>query len=327
MVDYSKWDHIDVDDDDERPRPRVTKLEGPSTLTIGPSGGKQTAAAAAAPAPHQPPQAAKAGRARVTDYERWEEIARGMSDEEEGEEEEGEDDEAGIGDGQESARAAGASHGAPSLPRAPQALSAQGAQPATAAESQPATATKSAATHGGQTERYVWSQTKSELTVNFFVPPRTRAKDVRTVHVSRDHVELELEAPDFEKSEAPKFANLEVPSFQKFDGELSHAVVADEDPAEVDWELCDPDPPPAGEGGARVPAAACRWLRLTLRKDSPPGVVIWWDRVFKGDAAVDVSRFEGRDKARASQMEANWKEAHELFRQKVRDRQKVQIEL
>ena len=39
MVNYSKWDNLDLGSDDDEPRtsgvPNVTKLEGPSTVTFG----------------------------------------------------------------------------------------------------------------------------------------------------------------------------------------------------------------------------------------------------------------------------------------------------
>ena len=41
LTDYSKWDSLDVSDSDEeeRGRPQVTRLDQPSSVTIGPSGG------------------------------------------------------------------------------------------------------------------------------------------------------------------------------------------------------------------------------------------------------------------------------------------------
>lgn len=281
-MDYSKWDRLEVDDDDEGPaRPRVTRLAGPTSFTIGP-GEKRAHTATALPAP-------PAARARVTDYERWEEVAKGMSDEEEGGEEEDID---GGPDEHEDAP--------PSNDGARLGLGAGAPDPvATESRAAVALAKPSASLQGGVTERYVWSQTKAEATINFVVPAATRAKDVR-LRVDRDHIALTLAGSDF-----------------RLEGELSHAVVVAEDPDELDWELRDP------EGGA----TDCRWLRLTLEKQAPAGVVVWWDRVFAGDAVVDVSAFASRDSNRAAQFEANWKEAHELFRQKVATRQKIELDL
>lgn len=283
-MDYSKWDNLDVDEEEDGPaRPRVTRLAGPSTFTIG-TGGRRAPPPAAQRAP------AAGVQARVTDYARWEEVAKGMSDEEEGGEE---DDIDGGTDEHDEPPGAGERPGLGLASRA-------GAPAAAAAPQPPAprvtAVAASASTHGGVTERYVWSQTKSEVTLNVVVPAGTRARDVR-VRVDRDFVGVALAGSDF-----------------ALEGTLAHAVAVDEDPDEIDWELRQPDG-----------AAVGRWLRLTLAKQCPAGVVIWWDRVFAGDEPVDISAFAGRDGGRAAQFEANWNEAHALFLEKVASRRKVEI--
>eukprot|EP00438_Fugacium_kawagutii_P033501 Skav232536 [mRNA] locus=scaffold319:127807:129237:+ [translate_table: standard] len=36
MVDYSKWDKLDISDDEQpKPRPHVSKFDAPQTVTIG----------------------------------------------------------------------------------------------------------------------------------------------------------------------------------------------------------------------------------------------------------------------------------------------------
>mmetsp|Transcript_165 Transcript_165/g.422 ORF Transcript_165/g.422 Transcript_165/m.422 type:complete len:289 (-) Transcript_165:189-1055(-) len=288
-MDYSKWDKIEVDDD-EPARPRVTRLEGPATVTIGANAPPQPAPVRAAPT-------------KLTDYNRWEEIARGMSDDEEDTDEEEDDDyepgpeeevvrppDAALAGGRPDAAMAG---GRPGL----------GAGAVVPAEMQaaPARALVQAAADnlGGRTDRYVWSQTKGEVRINFLVPAGTRSRDIR-LKVEKTRIEIEI-----------------INSKYTLDGELAHPIEVDEDPADLDWEVLDPD---SG-------ASDCRWLRLTVTKHVPAGVVIWWDGIFSGDAKVDVSSFADRDSRGAAQMEANWKEAHELFRQRVASRQKISIDV
>ncbi|KAG8458215.1 hypothetical protein KFE25_001507 [Diacronema lutheri] len=286
-MDYSKWDTLDVDEDEgERARPRVTRLEGPASFTIGPS------AKRGAPAPPAVP-----ARARVTDYNRWEEVARAMGDDEDGGEEEGgeEDDIDGGMDALDDHAAADDRRpglGSPATAPAPELRA-----PAAPAGVPRAPAT--ASTHGGVTARHVWAQTKSDVIVNFIVPAGTRAKDV-TLSVERERVAILIRGSSY-----------------ALDAELAHPVVVDEDPDELDWELREPD------GGAD----GCRWLRVTLAKHAPVGVTLWWDRVLRDDAPVDVSAFAGREAGRAAQFEANWNEAHEMFRHKVATRQKVQLDV
>ena len=59
MVNYSKWDNLDLGSDDDEPRtsgvPNVTKLEGPSTVTFGGGRGRNVDIQVNAPAPAPAP--------------------------------------------------------------------------------------------------------------------------------------------------------------------------------------------------------------------------------------------------------------------------------
>ena len=115
MVDYSKWDNLDLgNDSDEEPaaperlkgQPRVTRLEPGTTVTMGPQGitavrpppadGAALAVAdGPAPAPAPAPAAsvavaaAEKKKAKVLDYSKWDNLAVSDSEEEESEEDEG----------------------------------------------------------------------------------------------------------------------------------------------------------------------------------------------------------------------------------------------
>ena len=95
-TDYSKWQGMqfdDDDDDDNRPRrPRVTKLDGPTRITMGDDlSFQQPATASAAPVPHTTLVAsAKAPSKRDgLDYSKWDKFVVDDSDDE------GPDDDAG----------------------------------------------------------------------------------------------------------------------------------------------------------------------------------------------------------------------------------------
>ena len=77
-----------------------------------------------------------------------------------------------------------------------------------------------------------------------------------------------------------------------------------------------------GDGGGR------RALKLTLSKDNPHGVVVWWTRALEGEEPVDTRTFP--DRKRGANAEANqsvWEEATRLFKEKVKNREKVLIDL
>jgi len=286
-LDYSKWDAIGDDDSDDeagaKARPQVTRLEGPSTIHIGP-GGAPRGTSRATPKPDPP---LRAPRSAATDYDQWARFANAVSDDEE------DDDDDGGDDGE----CGGEDHGAAAAPLpAPPAPSGLGA---VERQSKPLQEprTSGLTSCGGATDRYLWSQSKTDVTAHFRVPQGTRAKQVH-LSLTADHIKVVID-----------------PLGVHAEGAFPHAVVPPAESDDVDWELVDaPDAP--GE----------RLLRVGLAKDSPEGIVVWWDSLLRGDPTVDVTRFEGRDLAKASSMDASWKEAHDLFRQRVKERTPVVID-
>jgi hypothetical protein len=83
MVDYSKWDNLDLSDEEEadRGRPRVTKYKKGSTITLGPNGHHCTAPAPA-PATAAAPVANAAARDYSSDYSKWDSLDASDSEEE-----------------------------------------------------------------------------------------------------------------------------------------------------------------------------------------------------------------------------------------------------
>ena len=111
MVDYSKWDNLDLSDDSDseepapperlKGQPRVTRLEPGTTVTMGPEGitavapptggfsgtvpGTKRAALADGPKPTPAPAPAPAAKKQggVLDYSKWDNLAVSDSDESE----------------------------------------------------------------------------------------------------------------------------------------------------------------------------------------------------------------------------------------------------
>ena len=154
--------------------------------------------------------------------------------------------------------------------------------------------------------QYLWRQTKDSVTVYFVVPAETKGKDVGvTLKDTRLLVKV-------------KGSTLAACG----DGEMSHASLADAgnalgdevDEEDVDWELLHHE-----DTGARL-------VRVTFRKANPPGTVAWWTKIYGAEAAVDVSSFIDRSTTKAAESQRVWEEAHRMFREKVQQTQKIDID-
>ena len=60
-----------------------------------------------------------------------------------------------------------------------------------------------------------------------------------------------------------------------------------------------------------------RVCRISLpKKVVGSGIFIWWDRLFKGDDKIDISKIDrGSVSASSKQFQSNWEEAHKQFQQ------------
>lgn len=147
--------------------------------------------------------------------------------------------------------------------------------------------------NGGAVEdHYFWQQTRDAVEVNVYVPDDTKAKDV-ALEVSETTVRIALH-------------NLVV-----FAGDWEFKVVPEED---ADWEIVTCD-------GRRV-------VRLTVRKADMPGgmsIVVWWPRVLKGEPAIDVSSIQDRKQGAGESFAQAWHDAHTQFRERVKKRVPVPI--
>jgi hypothetical protein len=272
MVDYSKWDSLEVSDDEDEPaRPRVTRLDAGTRITVGADGAvhaevppPSTTTAAPAPAqqPHRPDYS--------TNYSKWDSLE--ISDEEDGDDGEGAggewDEEAGAqGEESQAAQYLATHRRAAGQPASESARRSDSGSPVPGGE-------------GGERaeDRYLWSQEQDEVVVAVAVPADTRAAAVR-VDVSERTLRVGL-------------AQGAASTTWLVDGELVHRVVVTGDPTDVDWEVRDLSPSQQAElleGSSTLaqpqpeqqPAGAAdsgprRAVVLTLRKDMPHGVVLWW---------------------------------------------------
>ena len=342
MVNYDKWDKMDVsDDEDDRPRrANVTRLDGPSRVTFGggrgdvvdvetrgaPTGSDPdtivTPGAAAAAA-----AAASARATAGTDYAKFDRIAADVSDEED-DREYYEDEAHAALYGPNGTAAADAR----AVPPAPAPAPAPSTSPAPSPATDPAAATLAERTarftaNGGRDARspgapsgegYMWSQDRDEVCVSVVAPAGARARDV-AVRCTSTRVEVAIMAP-------PKPGAVVVARCLLSD-EWAHPVDPepkdpddDDDGEEADafgdWEVCDWEP--ASLGGRRV-------VRVTARKRGMGMLTHWWRKATVGGAEIDPAEIAARKPGKAEEAKRVWDEATEAFKQRVRERERIEV--
>lgn len=314
MVDYSKWDNLDLSDEEETDKkPRVQKFDAPQSVTFG---GNQ--------APLISPQASSKGKTNTdcrkdgTDIPIEDDDEPMEIDDEELENIRDDEDlreevlqlrglaeralkngnaEEGVRLLEKAVRIGGAAcpgledllHSARNKLAAGKVVAVQLTEPKSSGSDANAT------TNGGVCgDRYAWSQTKDSVVIDVFVPADTKAKDIQ------------IKYDEFDVS-------LKVGSQQLFGGKWKFKVLKPED-GDIDWEI-------KSFSGRRT-------VRLSVNKADVPGgmgIVCWWSCVIQGDPGIDVSQIQGRKNTQNTSFADAWAQAHKDFKDKIQTRQKVDI--
>mmetsp|Transcript_53752 Transcript_53752/g.87032 ORF Transcript_53752/g.87032 Transcript_53752/m.87032 type:complete len:329 (-) Transcript_53752:53-1039(-) len=187
--------------------------------------------------------------------------------------------------------------------------------------------------NGAATKKALWSQTPDDVFIYAFAPHGTRGRDV---HVALKEKWLRITVHETEK--VPTSAmNPPTPACKRpiqsvvLCGKLAFRVrVGDEEDA--DWEVTDV---------FDSTLAPRRAVRVNLRKRAPgsnfvpsstpewdpyydgPGlwresiVKVWWNKLMKLDAVLDLSTLPDRDNSKAQKTDQAWRVANEEFRRDV----------
>ena len=375
MVNYDKWDKLEVSDDEEDTASRratVTRLDAPSRVTFGGGVGKNAIEVASSSADVVTPGAAAAAATKRapassfhgTDYARFDAIARDVSDDEEEAREYYEDEAWEKARGKKPPSSSFArdrrddddddTHHPPPVSSGSRRTTADADETARRAsvretrteafsenggvESSAPGADASATTvdgpvsekknNGASGVALMWSQTKEEVTLSVVVPPGTRASDV-AVRCTSDRVEVAVTAKREGKTDE-NTADAAAAAACFLSDAWTHPIDPepnDDDDDDVfgnvfgDWEVCDWDP-----DGSRV-------VRVTARKKTiGNSLVHWWNRGVKGGAPIDVAAIAARrdnkkNVARAEEARRVWDEATEAFKKKIKDREKITIDV
>ena len=109
-----------------------------------------------------------------------------------------------------------------------------------------------------------------------------------------------------------------------FKGDLAYAIHLPEGEEEVDWEI-----------DATYPGK--KMIQITFLKALPmQGLTIWWNKPVMDYPEIDVLKdIEGRSsenndassQSKQQKMKATWDEAHRMFREKVKKREKQEIDI
>ena len=347
-IDYSKWSKAAYDDEDEddRPRkPRVTRLDGPSTITLGAR--EPPPAAGASANPHTTGAKAAAPKDRL-DYSRWDNLECDDDDEDaedvddiemasreaEGEEDDGEDalsesEQRGLAEIMRKSRAADNASSSTAAPAA-------AASSADSAETRHEALRAKLTRNGAERTEHLWRQSELEVELSILIPPGLKARDVRpeivpadvsgTAAVAAGGMAGAAAAAAVGKTKQTVVVHERRPRGGSgagsvlFSASLAYPVLQPDSEEDLVWEVTDFE---AAERGGR------RLVRLTLQKDSPRWVTVWWERAIVGEPPVDVAAFPDRSPAKAAAAQEQvgvWAEATRMFKEKVANRKPILID-
>ncbi|KAL8424400.1 hypothetical protein Efla_006832 [Eimeria flavescens] len=349
-IDYSKWDHIGDDEEEEAsPAPRVRRLTGDQSVTIGPDGLEihhkpASAGAAAADAAQQQQQLQQ-----WVEEERQEELEEmGMSFE----------------DAHEWPRC-----GPAPIAELPAAAAAAADAAAAAAGAAACLASgvgdselRQLIRNGGVCEKhkYFWSQSANELKLVLQLPFGVRGRDLR-VHLTQETLRIACirKALPCSSTSTSSSSSSSGSSSRKgeeeeevlLEGHFPHPIEEDEDSwiwevteRRIDWQRLQHLQQQQQEGGAatanssssssssssgsgnlqqmeqrKLPLAAF-FVDLHLRKKKIlQGTDVWWPSVLKGEAGIDVSQLaDRRHREETRSFKAAWEAAHAAFKDKVK---------
>ena len=168
--------------------------------------------------------------------------------------------------------------------------------------------------NGGLTDNYAWSQSREEVTLQWFISSSfiVKAKDVTIV---------------YDEAVRKLLVNLAGQDQTLLSETLLHDVEPNpgtEGEAPFDWELKRKDE----EGPNEQKQQQRCFIELTFRKKAPfAGVTLWWASMFVGGPEIDVTAIQGRDQAAAQSSRSVWEEAHRMFQAKVATREKIVLDV
>ncbi len=364
MVNYDKWDKLEISDDEEDTASRratVTRLDAPSRVTFGGGLGKnvievssagrgaanETAdvvtpgAAAAAATKGAPP--GKSSSSHGTDYARFDAIARDLSDDDDDEKREYYEDEAWEAVHGNKTRGASAE---PKTAAAETKSEKRASPPVSSTAAVRDARTKAFSSNGG----VEFSAPGADASVGVDVL-KTSSETANTADAiktmwsqTKEEVTLSVVVPPGTRasdvavrcaSDRVEVAlkNRETGNYLRFlSDEWTHPI----DPEPNDDDDDDDD----GKNDARVfgdwevcdwdPIGRFRVVRVTARKKRFGGSLKhWWRCGTKNGTPIDVKDIASRSKAAAETAERTrrvWDEATEAFKKKVRERERITID-
>ncbi|PFH33504.1 hypothetical protein BESB_077210 [Besnoitia besnoiti] len=348
MVDYSKWDKMEVsssEDEEASPsRPRVRRFEEKQRVTLGPEGlsieGQEET---------RPPRK----KLEELDYDDEDIDLEGDTAAEEA-----------FEDAHEWPRCG-------HLPQSPSGSSTHDARagiglaPAPAAEPAGAGSSASAARaaqrrdetllieNGGVVEgRYFWSQTRHEVVVDVLLPKGARGKDLKvelrtdsccctykgtavlsgafphTIEEDEDMWFWELVEKKINWKRLARLAE-KVNSGRDAEGRQGDSKPADAKDSEDGRQQEGAEKSegkPEDEGEDEV----APFLELSLRKKPEvAGTYVWWNCVVKGDPCVDVEKLPGRaaKETTTQSFKEAWEKAHQMFLEKLKNERREPMEI
>ena len=200
-----------------------------------------------------------------------------------------------------------------------------------AAASKPSTTNGSSFTYNwaesdGTQSPLHWSQTRDEVVLNLGLPGGVKSNQITVCGTFLRWNERQTAVGTTKSSIEVKVSLPDRPHDLLLQHRLAHSVFLGEEDDDPNVELITPDWEIVAVGGTR-------YLRVVLGKAVPmAGVSVWWSRLFEKGSCdgeredVDVETMEGRGNRKkgekAATMKEAWDEAHKMFVEKMKQKQK-----
>lgn len=153
--------------------------------------------------------------------------------------------------------------------------------------------------NGGSTSKFDWQQTRNDVTLYVFLPHDARASDL-TILLSESNLDVNL-------------SNVNILS-GKFRYPIIETVVDD-----IDWEIKDDALKSSIDSSPRI--LEIKFQKKSLIQDT----TLWWSCVFVGDPEIDTTQIQGRDKGRNASNISAWDAAHQMFKERIAQRELIDI--
>ena len=181
-----------------------------------------------------------------------------------------------------------------------------------------------------------WGQDRRQVTISVpFDPSLQRTKNI-AVNLIGSYAYVDRNSAVGNTKKVGALLTVSCKGATLLSGSTPHPVHLAENEDDVDWDIEEVN----ADGNGTNDKSTIKFVRIHLNKACPmEGVTIWWSRPLLQFAEINVESIAGRNRCNGKMKEGNseinrgeklkktWDEAHELFKTKIQNREKLSINL